>query len=335
MNRRTLGLGSATALILGVGLSAVPSTAVAAKPAAAQVTTYSISLVKQTLISSTHHKLHFSIGASQGEGASVFFGVTSKGTPESHTWSMGMPTKAVQYNSSTGKGLIKTGHHAKPFGVINMKIKNHGKKHTTGCQAAKTVVQPIIATGAWKFNTRSHGKHKWGKAGRHGKVKGFVSYSKGTGTCPFTLPCFAGTSWSAIHSVANGTSLDGSVSGSMLFANKGASLAKPKNAFRSDSMDVPYKNQTFKVKKGRARVTLGGAPHVTGSAVLTAPKKATSFPQPCGKGKTETESSWQAAYKNGKKPLVVHEQIEGSFKVPNISANSNTDAASIRKVTVK
>jgi hypothetical protein len=71
---------------------------------------------------------------------------------------------------------------------------------------------------------------------------------------------------------------------------------------------------------------------VSGSATLKGPQGSTGTPQACGKGHTQTSTSWQSTFKNGSKPLTVKEQIEGPLKLPNIAVTDNQASISKTKV---
>lgn len=344
LNRRTIGSGSALALLVAFGVSALPSTPVAAKPAAAQPTSFSITVNPQKVTSSSHTKLTVQINASKfsqggsGTSSSASFSLSAKGAPDSHNWGFPLSGHSVSYNTGTGKGTIKTGRQAKPYGLIKTTVKKHGKPNVTKCHTYKSVSQPVVLHGKWGFNTHSKGKHKWGKAVRSGKFKGTVYYSIGQfQQCgpAFRIPCFKGVSWSAFHpfgSSFNQVSLSGNV-GFSIFASRSVSLAKPRNASRNDYVMLTNKHQKFSVRHGKATVKVGSGPGASGSATLKSPQAGNQgTPQACGRGHTETNTSWQASYKNGSKPLTVKEQIEGPLKLPNIAATSSE--ASINKSKV-
>jgi hypothetical protein len=344
LTRRALATGSAAALVVGVALSAAPAAPAAARPNATKLASFTVSVALQTVKSSTHKTLRVFIGGSNSSdgGGNASFSVSAKGTSESHFWSFPLNGSSVAYNPGTGKGSIKTGKQAKPYGTLDLTLKANGKKQVTNCHGLSSVVQPVSVKGSWSFNTRSKGKHKWGKAGGHGKLHGksSVSYTTGSSTqsCGGTgFPCFAGTSWSAQHPVGtrSRTSISGSVSKhSSVTGSRFVALAKPKGASRSDTVFTSDRHVKFSVKNGKATVKVGPDHGISGSATLAASQAGQpSSPFACGKGsKVEKTTRWQTPYKNGKAPLTVHEQIEGAIKVPDQSASSFN--ASISKTTV-
>jgi hypothetical protein len=346
LNRRTIGSGSVLALVAGLSMSALPSTPVAAKPIAAQQpTSYTVSLVPQKVVSSTHKRLNILISGSHNDNSALGGGQTSsesvfigaKGARDTHNWGLPLSAHAVDYSAATGKGTFKSGKKAKPYSVINLRFHNKGKRNVTTCHAYKTISQPVVLKGRWKFNTHSHGNHKWGKKGRHGKFRGTINYSLGNfQSCGNThFPCFQGMNWSGVHpfgSSFNEISFSGSVNRNSIFATRNVSLAKPKNASRIDNVSLTDNHQKFSLKNGKATVKIGPAPGVSGSATLNGPQGSQGSPQACGKGHTQTTTSWGSSYKNGSKPLTVKEQIEGPLKLPNISQSAGR--ANISKTTV-
>jgi hypothetical protein len=347
VDRRIIVAAAAVGIAVGSGMAALPSVAGAsARPAAAQVDGFSFSPGLLHLKSSTHKALQVSVFVDQSLQSGHTFSnadvtISTKGSPESHEWSFQLTNKSLKFNPATGKGTLKTGKQLKPFGSLKLTFKAVGKPHVTKCHTFKTVNQGAKSSGGFVFNTRSSGKHKWGKVARHGALaKGFITYETGPfASCgnTFTPPCQSGISWSASKSQTTGvneTSFDGSIGKrSMLFATRNTSLNKPKNAIRSDTVNVADNHMHFSVKGGKATVKVGGSGHVTGGATIAAPHSGSAFPLPCGKnGKTENTTSWQAAYKNAKSPLSIHEQIEGPLKLPNLGASA--DRAAIDKTTV-
>jgi hypothetical protein len=225
---------------------------------------------------------------------------------------------------------------------VKLTFSPAGKKHvTTHCQTFESINQPVKVKGSVAFNTHSKGKHKWGKVAKHGKIggKGSVQYETGQfASCGGggATRCFGGTSWSASHQGNSGVN-EVSIAGTLgkpshLFATRNISLNRPKNAVRSDTVNVVDKHMTFSVKGGKATVKVGAQGKVSGSATLAASSAGTKFPVPCGKGKTENTTDWDAPYKNGKSPLTAHEQIEGGISLPNLAESSHQ--ASIDKTTV-
>jgi hypothetical protein len=345
VNRRIVVAAAAVGIAVGSGIAALPSVA-GARPAAAQLDGFSFGTGVLHLKSSSHKTLNVSVFVDQSVQSGHTFSnanvtVSTKGSPESHEWTFSLTNKSLTFNPATGKGTVKTGKQLKPYGSLKLKFRTTGKAQVSKCHTFKTINQRAKGNGAFAFNTRSSGKHKWGKVARHGAVgKGFLTYETGPfASCgnTFTPPCESGISWNASKSSSSGineTSFNGSISKrSTLFVSRNTSLKKPKNADRFDTISLVDKHMSFKVKAGKATVKVGGSGHVTGGATLTSPNPGSAFPLPCGKhGKTENTTSWQASYKNAKSPLSVHEQIEGPLKLPNLGVS--TGRVNIDKTTV-
>jgi hypothetical protein len=340
-----VAVGSVTVLVVGVGvtaLSAAPAAAKpAAKPAAKAPKSFSISIAPQAKTSSSHKKLNVQMVAARSfdtfnNQTSTFaeYIVTTKGSQELHEWKFNLSDSSVSYSPASGKGSVKTGKQAKPYGAMKLKLKASGKRHVSTCHSYQEINQPVTVTGSWSFNTRSKGKNKWGKTGGHGKLKGkgSVFYTVGQfQNCgpDINVDCVTSVGWSASHTSGGvDTRLSGSNVGTKhgsVFASRNAPLSKPKGAVRSDTIIVPEKSQKFSVSGGKATVKLGSAKGVSGTATLASPNQGEDgFATVCGnKGKMQHSTSWQAPYKNGKKALSIHEQIEGAFKLPNVSASGD------------
>jgi hypothetical protein len=344
---RKMLAGSAVAtLIVGVGVVGLPAVVAVAAPAPPKLDGISFLPAVQSLESTTHKLLSVGLGASKStQSDSTFSGanvsVSRKGVPESHNWNFTLTAGSIAYNPATGRGFVHSATQLKPFGKIALTLRAIGKSHTTTCGTYKTITQRVSARGVFIFDTHSTGKGRWGKVG-HNAARTFTGRSEviyETGefqSCgpPFIYPCSADVGWSAFTSGAgiNEVSFDGSISTvgkktvRMLFVVRTAGLKAPKGASRTDQMDIRDSRMTFAVASKKATIRLGATGPITGSATLISPTAGTkSTPFSCGKTpkRTQNETSWQAPYKNGKSPLTVHEQIEGPFRLPNISLASH------------
>jgi hypothetical protein len=347
---------AAAILVAGLGVSALPGVAAArpsvVKPAAAAKPSQIEFLpAVQSLRSTSHTTLHARLSAAWEEGVaetSLSVTLTRKGTPEIHSWLFELKNGALAFSPSTGKGSLKAGTQLMPYGKVSLTLTAIGNKHVVTCGTFKTVTQPVRARGVLSFNTHSTGKHRWGTVG--GSVRTFggtnvVSYELGAfQSCsgPFEVPCTSLISWQAsTHGAGvNSVSIGGTISTFKgrtrreVFANRTVSLKKPKNASRTDSLEVADQHMAFSESKGKASVRIGASGLLTGSASLISPSTAlppVSFS--CGNvAKTQHETSWRVPYKNGKSPLAAHEQIEGSIRLPNISLASQQ--ATVTRETV-
>jgi hypothetical protein len=343
--RRSLVLGVGATLVVGLGVGGFPS-AVAAKTTGPP---QSISFYPgpQTMHSSTHKNLQIALFANvvnltSSHYASTDVTVTRIGAPEVHTWVFNLTTSSLKFSPATGKGSLKTGTQLKPFAAITLKLTAMGTKETTRCKGSRTVTQPVKVRGEFSFDTHSKGKHRWGMVGGTSKRTfagdSVVVYQLGTfEQCHQPPPaCVTQVSWSASKqsSQTNQMSVSGTiqkVGGVMvktIVATRDTSLAKPAQSVRVDSLQLPDSHMSFVVSGGLASVHIGHSGAVTGSARLVSTIAGSSFPGKCGKKKTQHTKSWVAHYKNGTTPLTVHEQIEGIFRLPNLTGSIDRQTVS-------
>jgi hypothetical protein len=290
--------------------------------------------------SSTHRKLQIGLFANVVNLASSHYAVadvtvTRDGVPEVHTWSFIVTTSSLKYSPASGKGSLKTGSQLKPFATITLKLKAIGTKATARCKGSKTVTQPVSVHGVLTFNTHTSGKRGWGKVGGSGKRtftgSSVVVYQLGTfEQCNEAPPaCVAMEMWTASKqpSQTNQLSLSGSfqkVGGKTvktIVATRDTGLAKPKQATRADTLRLPDSKMSFRLRGGLASVHIRPHGAVSGSASLVSTTAGSGYPEKCGKKKTQHTKSWVAYFKNGTSPLTVKEQIEGSFRLPNLTGS--------------
>jgi hypothetical protein len=106
-----------------------------------------------------------------------------------------------------------------------------------------------------------------------------------------------------------------------IVATRDTGLAKPKQATRIDTLQLPDSKMSFTLRAGLASVHVRAHGAVSGSARLVSTSPGAGYPEKCGKKKTQHTKSWVAHYKNGTSPLTVKEQIEGSFRLPNLTGS--------------
>jgi hypothetical protein len=328
--RKVLAGGAVATLIVGVGVVGLPGAVSVAAPAPPKLDAVSFLPAVQSLESTTHKVLSVGLSANKSIQTGSSFSsanitVSRKGVPESHSWNFDLTSGAVAFNPATGKGFVHSATELRPFGKIALTLRAIGKGRTVTCGTYKTTTRRVSVRGVFIFDTRSTGKGRWGKVG-HNKARTFAGRSEviyetgGFQSCqgPFIVPC-------------NEVSFDGSISKAgkktvrMLFVFRNVGIKTPKNASRTDEMDIRDNRMTFVVANKRATVRLGASGPITGSATLISPAAGTKIsPSSCGKApkRTQNEMSWRAPYKNGKAPLTVHEQIEGPYRLPNISLAS-------------
>jgi hypothetical protein len=343
--RRVLTIGAVASLVVGFGVASFPPTAVA-KPART-VESITLNAAAQTLLSTTHKKLQVAVFVNRiNEGGSPFASaditVTRHGLPENHTWTFDVTNGSLTYSPSTGKGSLKTGSQLEPFGQLTLRLTAVGKKSTASCKGSATVSQRVKVRGVLSFDTRSTGKGRWGTVGGSTKVtfsgSSYVGYQLGPfQDCNHAAPaCVSDVSWTATKEGSSGNEL--SLSGSFtkvggktvktIEAVRDTRLATPKHAIRVDSVQLSGAKMTFAKKKGIASVHIGASGGVTGSASLVSPTAGSSYSEQCGHHHTQKVTSWVAPYRNGKTPLTVVEQVEGDFRVPNLSGSIDKDSVS-------
>lgn len=353
LRRRAVASGAVVALIVGAGVATLPAAAVA-RPAAVKLDGLSFLPAVQSLTSNTHKTLRVQLGStvtkqSGTTSTSLNVTVTRHGTPEMHAWYFNLKNGSLSYSPARGKGSLHVGSQVEPYSKITLSLTATGKKHVSTCQTYKTITQPVKVRGAFSFDTRSKGKGRWGKVGGSAKRtfagRSEVVYETGlfhACTGNFVFPCSSEISWSAVHSgtADNEVALSGGITKvhgknhGRLFATRNVSLSKPKGALRSDSVNITDNRMTFIVSSSKASIRLGASGPVSGSATLISPAAGQAFSIPCGKaGKMEIDTSWHAPYKNGKSPLAVHEQIEGSIRLPNIPLSAS-EPATIDRETI-
>jgi hypothetical protein len=309
---------------------------------------FSLLSAPQSFTSSTHKHLRITVNAvggptELGPGTVVYqipvsLTVSRKGALETHNWEfIATGKKVFTYNSITGKGVLRTGSAMKPFGSMTLRITATGRTRFTGCGGSRQAVRAAKLKGTFSFDTRSTGASKWGKVGSshprtftgHSTMSYLASTDK---QCPMPLPCNPGMSWQAqnITSAGDAVTLVGSAikvgakTRYTLSGDRQLPLAKPSGAFRTDDITISLKRMpfTFKGTSAKVGVPSSGAA-LTGAATLTSTSENPVSTLFCGPklATMQTDTHWPAAFKNAKKALSLNEQIEGAFKVPNLTGS--------------
>jgi hypothetical protein len=323
--------GAITLIVVGVvaslgGIAGPTATAAAAVPAKASLSYSSLSTSSALATSSSHTKLRVFVDAFANSGdpasSNVSIFVAPPTSNESHTWRFRASAKELHLGS-TGSINLPLG----PYGVIKLHYKPAGKAHKRSCDAADyTVNQKVSISGKLAFNTRSSGKHKWGKFG--GKRFPFQagstvtrSYGEGSGNCHSVTPHCASTISYSVSSQDFSVFMDGFSHGKRgsLNLDRTVQLSTPHGAVRED--DVSTRTAKPKVVKGQHQETaLKITTAKSGSFALSYNGAGQKTSEPCKKGKHKTSEQVvtyePAVYKNGKPPLVVHEAIFGSIRMP-------------------
>jgi hypothetical protein len=333
--------------VTGVAAAATPSgpMSTAAAPALPVLGAFSFTGAVQSLTSSTHKGLHVKVAATNAPDpatelnpSSLTVTVSRAHDPESHNWVFELPRDAdLSYDNATGLGVVKTGSAIKPFGALNLSLTAVGRETTIGCGRTRADVQPVRVTGTMSFDTRSTGANRWGSVGGtarrtftgHSVITIFRGVDKLCGS--FLPPCVTTMSWLA-HKTTPGNTIGNDelilqefastvgsrttykVSGERIFH-----LATPDKAIRTDTTSLTVPHTAFAFPASSARVTVSPtAPSLTGATGLASTTETESVALACGHfPQTQTTTMWSASYRNTAKPLALHEQIEGAYRLPN------------------
>lgn len=317
----------------------------AAAPALPVLGAFSFTGATQSLKSSTHRRLRVDVAATNApdpalelEPSSMSITVSRKDSPESHNWLFELPRDAdLSYDDGTGKGVLKTGSAIEPFGALDLTMTAIGRETVTGCGRTRSDVQPVRVTGTMSFDTRSKGPKPWGRVGGTTRrtftgrsvITIFAGVDKLCGS--FLPPCVTTMSWLA-HKTTPGNTIGndelilqefastvGSQTTYTVSAERIRHLARPDKAVRTDTTTLAVPRSRFSFPASSASVTIfRHAPAMTGSATLSSVTQTESVGLACGHfPQLATTTMWTAAYKNAARPLALHEQIEGTFRLPN------------------
>jgi hypothetical protein len=329
---RTVRIRAAiTLIVVGVvaslgGIAGPAASAAGAAPARASLSYSSLSTSGALVTSSSHTKLQVFVDAFANAGDPASSDVSIFVAPptgnESHTWRFKASAKQLRLGS-TGSINLPLG----PYGVIKLHYKPAGKAHKQSCDAADYAVnQKVSISGKLAFNTRSSGKHKWGKFARkhfrfHAGSTVTRSYGEGSGNCHSVTPHCASSISYSVSSQDFSVFMDGFTHGKRgsLNVDRTVQLSTPHGAVRED--DVTIRTAKPKVVKGQHQETvLKITTAKSGSFALTYNGGGQKSSEPCKKGKHKTSeqlvSYGPAVYKNGKPPLVVHEAVFGPIRMP-------------------
>jgi hypothetical protein len=329
---------------LGIGASAAASTSPAARPAMPVLGPMTLTGAVQPFRSTTHKHLRIALTATNRPAAGTQVGpnaltiaVSRRHAPERHSWVFELKAADFSYDDDTGVGALKTGSAIKPFGALALALTAVGRVTSVGCGRTRTNVQPVRVTGTLAFHTRSKGKSRWGSVGgTHHLTFGGRSIIRiadpADKLCPsFLPPCVTTKSWLA-HKTTEGTAIGNdevilqelatTIGSSTTYTVSGERirhLAKPTKAVRTDTTTVKVPHTRFRFPSSSARVTVSRSrPAVTGSADLASLTMIRSDALACGTfPQTSTTTQWTASYRNAAHHLRMHEQIEGTYTLPN------------------
>lgn len=351
--RGVVGSAKRGAILTGIAVVVVGSGTVAAPTALAApptdtVTSQSLETSFTHVTSTTGKKLQVQLNVEQpaaapaGTTATISVRKGSSESSELHVWTFPVTAGAMELDQS-GAGVVDVPSTAiSPYGAVSLTLAPIGEPTTQTCKKQNvSQTQVVSVKGTFFFDTRSKGSHPWGKVGSKNKSFTFSAtnklvsqYSPGAGSACVdfnNLPCLFGVFWSANE---NGGALnfEGVTSGShgQLIASRTVNLSTPAGATRNDEAFATTKPlNLITTSGGGATLSVKASTNAAGSAKLTG-KSSSKDSNNCKDGtkkKVETTTFWQnAKYKNGTKPLAVHEQIFGSIKIANNSSSSLTSS---------
>jgi hypothetical protein len=330
---------------LGVSASAAGATPIGTGARLPVLGPFTFTGAVQSLRSSTHKHLKVSLFATDRPTAGTEVGpnsmtitVARRHAPERHTWVFELPTASdFSYDEDARTGALRTGSAIEPFGALSLALTAVGRERSVGCGRTRANNQRVRVTGMLSFDTRSKGKTRWGAVGGrhrmtfsgHSIISIFHPADKLCGS--FLPPCVTTKSWLA-HKTTPGTSiandevilqeLASTVGSSTTYTVSGErirQLARPVKAVRTDTttLTVPRTRFVFPASSARVKVTRS-APSLTGAARLASTTMTESVGLACGTfPELSTTTMWTASYRNATHPLALHEQIEGTYRLPN------------------
>ena len=258
---------------------------------------------------------------------SVSLSTPATKTVESHEWQFPVDGAAFEVDD-TGAGTLNVpSDQLGPYGTVDLTITPVGSPTTQKCNGNPiSQTQKVSLSGTLAFDTLSSGGHKWGSVTRKTLTASLVSiYATNAGTACVdfnNLPCVVGLVWGANHGEnLNFSGIDTGEKASLI-ASRTTSLSAPDGATRSDLVSATTKRLSIAQSGSGATLSIVALGNSTGRATIKAGKPQTDSVN-CKVGKKkkiETTTTWsKPKYTNGKKPLVVHEQVFGSIKIANTS----------------
>jgi hypothetical protein len=341
MARRAIAILGAGAALAGTSFGLVPAAAAPSDVPAVQ--SVALESSQTAVTSSSAHKLRVQVTANQtqpqvaGQPSSGLVTVTlSTGTSdksEFHEWSFPGADGALSVDSTGAGKLTMTNPQIAPFGKMNLTITPVGDPTTQSCDGTpRSQTQKVSLDGTFFFDSMSSGKNAWGTVGQKSKSFTFAATNTVTTTYVNTnptaclpdfgnLPCASSLFWQSTPN--EGLSLSGVKVGThgSIFASRTTDLSAPAGAKRIDEAFATSKKLVLTTSGTAASLPVKSDTNSAGSAKLSAKKHGKPFSTNCkkaGKSRVETSTTWNnAKYKNGSKPLAVHEQIYGAIKIAN------------------
>jgi hypothetical protein len=344
---KTLSAVAAAVMVAGLGLTASASGAapIGTRAQLPLLGPFDFTAATQSFTSSTHKHLRVGLAATNApdpakelEPSSMTITVTRRHAAESHNWVFELPRDSdLSYDVTAGTGVLKTGSAIKPFGALSLALTAVGRAKSVGCGRTRADHQPVRVTGTMSFDTRSKGKTRWGAVGGRHRMT-FTGRSIVTIFHPadklcgsFLPPCVTTMSWLA-HKTTPGNTIGndevilqefastvGSRTTYTISGERIRHLPRPDKAVRTDTttLTVPRSRFSFPASSASVKV-FRHAPAMTGSATLSSVTMTESVGLACGTfPELSTTTMWTASYRNATHPLALHEQIEGTYRLPN------------------
>jgi hypothetical protein len=334
-----VGIAAGT-LMTWAPAGASPRVSDVSQPAAIEVVSHSVSVT-----SSTHKSLRLSVGVADFVSAgdpsnspsALNATVSTPNGHELHQWVFQLSPGSFTTNSATTSGSVDTGvSQISPYGQVSMTFAPVGSKVTTvRCGASTTLVTRRISVNATMvLDTAS----AWGSVGSLAHVTHFgthavLSRQFGGGNCPPAPkyePCETNVSWNANAStvfLSGGWTLSHGKKHGQVVGRRQTFLSTPAEAVRDDTVIAKAPIPSLKVSHGKPNLlvkTSGGG--ASGQARLTSSVKVNPRTVGCTSAHHhETVVNWSNVhFTNGSPALKLHEQIEGTIKLPNLT-NANID----------
>jgi hypothetical protein len=267
--------------------------------------------------SSTHKSLHLSVSGDKytKKADKPTVTLTARSGHETHSWTFKVGRSAIKTNHGSGHiKLTKAASHG--FASVKLTFSKASSSKKTSCgNLTKSNVHGTI----W-LNTKSKGKHSWGKLGSTShkiSVKGaeddlFTS-------CSGSAPCGSSKSWDTFSQTSNGAFLDGGTRGKHGDVTASRSVNLGKGDSRFDLITAKTAAPALHGSGKSAILVIGGTHSPAhGKLVIKSAAAPTTSKQKCvhkGKKTNEKVTSYNTATVTSHH-FVVHADIFGSFKAP-------------------
>jgi hypothetical protein len=265
--------------------------------------------------SSTHKSLRLTVSGDKftraGEKPSVT--VTASSGHETHSWSFNVGNSAIKVKHGSGHiKLSKATSHG--IASVDLKFSKAGGSKKTSCGH---LIKSNVHGTVW-LNTKSKGKHAWGKLGstKH-KFSGKGYEDDLANSCSTTTHCGSSKSWDTYPQSNTGSYVSGGTRGKHGYLNASRSVQLGNYGSRFDLVTAKTGAPTLH-GSGKSAVLVIGGTHspAHGKLVLkstAAPSKSSSKCVHKGKKTKEKTTRYDLATTRSHH-FVVHADIFGAFK---------------------